>query len=167
MSKTEDPHGGPWYMHFWPWFIVTLLGCTVVAGILTVILAFRGADPLVVDDYYSSGKAINQTLDADREAGLREARAAVELGDGVTVELEILGELPEGLQLELSHVTRAELDRSFELVRSAAGRYTASEVVPEGRFYATLRPAGAGSSWRLRRQVTLPAEASFAMEPSG
>ncbi len=162
-----DPHGGPWYMHFWPWFIVTLLGCTVVAGILTVILAVRGADPLVVDDYYSSGKAINQALDADREADLREARAAVQLRDGISVELEILGDMPERLQLELSHVTRAELDRSFELVQSTAGHYATSESAPEGHFYATLRPAGAGSTWRLRRKVTLSAEAHFAMEPSG
>ena len=60
--NVEPSHAGPWYRHSWPWFIVVLLSTTVVAGIATVIIAVRGADPLVADDYYRAGKAINRTL---------------------------------------------------------------------------------------------------------
>ena len=42
-------HSGPWYRHFWPWFIAILLGTTVVAGLVTVAIAVRGADALVVE----------------------------------------------------------------------------------------------------------------------
>ena len=76
-----NPYGGPWYVHFWPWFIVALLGTTVVAGLTTVYIAASGADSLVVDDYYKEGKAINRDLAQDHEAQLREAHAALAFGD--------------------------------------------------------------------------------------
>lgn len=157
---------GPWYVHSWPWFIVCLLGTTVMAGLTTVYIAVEGADSIVVDDYYKAGKAINLALERDREAALREAQATVQFDTGIEIELEILGELPAGLTLELSHVTRKELDRRFELERTAEGRYAAAAVVPEGRYYATLRPLD-GGTWRLRRRVQLPVEGAAVWEPSG
>lgn len=164
---TNPEHGGPWYHHFWPWFIVTLLGSTVVAGVTTVFIAVLGADSLVADDYYRDGKAINQTFAADREAVLREAVARVRVDDHISVSLEILGEAPGALELELSHVTRAERDRRLRLQRGADGSYTTSEAPPVGRFYATLRPSGVGATWRLRRLVELPGERVFLLEPAG
>ena len=166
-APAQDPHGGPWYHHFWPWFIVVLLGTTVVAGISTVVIAVRGADSLVADDYYREGKAINQSFAADREAALREASARVEIGERVSVSLDILGEYPPALLLELSHVTRAAQDRSLRLERSASGGYVGLETAPDGSYYATLRPASEGASWRLRRRIDLPAQRRFSLEPSG
>ncbi len=163
----DNPYGGPWYVHFWPWFIVILLGTTVVAGLTTVYIAVSGADALVVDNYYKKGKAINRALAGDQEAALREARAEVRFEDGVVIELVILGDLPDRLRLDLSHVTRADFDRSFELERTETGGYAAVGDVPDGRFYATLRPAGDDATWRLRRRVSLPMDERFEMEPSG
>ena len=34
----------PWYHHFWPWFIVALLGSAVTASLVTVVIAYRHAD---------------------------------------------------------------------------------------------------------------------------
>lgn len=169
---TNDPNqGGPWYQYFWPWFIVILLGTTVVAGISTVYIAISGADPLVNDDYYSEGKAINRTFEAEQEASIREATARVSTGEGVAIRLDILGEAPAALELELSHVTHAERDVLLHLERVADGSYHAREDLPTGGFYATLRPAGKGTSWRLRRRVQLPYEGEFLfdsnVEPSG
>lgn len=161
----EASEGGPWYRHSWPWFIVILLGTTVVAGISTVFIAVRGADPLVADNYYRDGKAINRTLAADREATLREVVARVQPAGPVALELEILGEAPASLRLELSHVTRAELDRSLRLNRTADGSYAGSESLPEGVFYLTLMPDDAGASWRLRRRIALPTDAVLVLEP--
>lgn len=155
---------GPWYHYFWPWFIVVLLGSTVVAGIATAIIAIRGADPLVVDDYYRVGQAINRTIAADREAELREAVAHLRLNGEVSVALEILGDAPSGLELDLSHVTRAELDQHFVLDRIEGGRYVAKAQPLAGRFYATLRPAGKNPAWRLRQRIELPADRSFVLE---
>lgn len=163
--RAELRQAGPWYQHFWPWFIVLLLGSTVVAGISTVFIAFRGADSLVADDYYREGKAINRTLAADREAALREAHARVRSSDPATVSLEIVGDLPPSLALEFSHVTRSERDRRIEFEHLGEGNYRASEALPDGAFYLTLRPSGETSSWRLRRRVELPSQESFELEP--
>ena len=165
----ELTDSGPWYHYFWPWFMVVLLGSTVVAGISTVFIAVRGADPLVADDYYRDGKAINQTFAADREAALREARARVRVGDGVSIELDILGALPTELELELSHVTLSKYDRRLRLLPASKGTYTTSETLPEGLFYVTLHPAGERAPWRLRRRVDLPSsrEFLFELEPTG
>jgi hypothetical protein len=136
-----------------------------VAGLSTVFIAVRGADSLVADDYYREGKAINRALAADREAALREAHALVRTSDPATVNLEIIGELPASLELEFSHVTRAERDRSLQLTHLGDGKYRAKGALPEGAFYLTLRPAGASASWRLRRRIELPSAESFALEP--
>jgi len=164
---TDASQAGPWYRHSWPWFIVILLSTTVVSGIATVVIAVRGADPLVTEDSYRKGQSINQTLAADHEAALREAAAQVTLDGGVTVALNILGEFPAALELDLSHVTRTELDRRLHLERAPDGRYASAENLPAGRFYATLRPAGEGATWRLRSRVELPEDRSFRMEPGG
>jgi hypothetical protein len=160
----ERLDSGPWYHYFWPWFIVVLLGSTVVAGISTVFIAVRGADPLVADDYYRDGKAINRTFAADREAVLREAHARVRIDDGVSIELEILGELPEELTLELSHVTLSKLDRRLRLQPTSTGHYATSAAPPAGPFYLSLHPAGEQASWRLRRRVDLPSGRDFLFE---
>jgi hypothetical protein len=34
----------PWYRHFWPWFVIGLLGSAVAGSLVTVALAFRLGD---------------------------------------------------------------------------------------------------------------------------
>lgn len=165
MNAIERSIEGPWYLHFWPWFIVVLLGLTVVSGVWTVVIAFCGADSLVVDDYYREGRAINQSFAADHEARLREARAEIRVGGRISAALEILGAPPDALQLELSHITREDRDLRFLLERSPSGEYASAAELPVGHFYATLRPAGDSLAWRLRRRIELPDDSAFVMEP--
>ena len=40
MSHSETSSSGPWYRHFWPWFVVGLLGVSMVASLATVVVAF-------------------------------------------------------------------------------------------------------------------------------
>lgn len=44
MMKTSAVVPSPWYQHFWPWFIVLLLGISVIASLYTVSLAYRLGD---------------------------------------------------------------------------------------------------------------------------
>jgi len=37
----------PWYRHFWPWFIIALLGSGVSASLYTVYLAMTTAEPVL------------------------------------------------------------------------------------------------------------------------
>ncbi|MFT5442493.1 MAG: hypothetical protein ACI8W3_001537 [Myxococcota bacterium] len=184
MTPPHDPHAGPWYRHAWPWFMVILLGTTVVAGISTVFIAVIGADPPVMDDYYRKGKSINRTLATDHEAELREASARLSFDAGVagrltgkpsrqvSVVLEILGDEPASLDLDLSHITIAELDVRFRLERNSEGVYVTSGggmsgALPLGQFYATLRPSGSDAAWRLRKRIVLPSGRPIQFGTSG
>ncbi|MDH3430182.1 MAG: FixH family protein [Gammaproteobacteria bacterium] len=37
----------PWYHHFWPWFVIVLLGSSVSASLYTVYLAMSTAEPVI------------------------------------------------------------------------------------------------------------------------
>ena len=62
--KTLLPGGDtlPWYRQFWPWFLIALPACVVIAAIATALIASRHADDLVADSYYKDGLAINRRL---------------------------------------------------------------------------------------------------------
>lgn len=45
-----------WYHHFWPWFIVILLGVSVVASLSTVVIAYGLGDLAVAEASVSSNQ---------------------------------------------------------------------------------------------------------------
>ena len=52
-QQNTDPVPGqdlPWYRQFWPWFIIALPACAVIAGFITLWLAVSRPDYLVVDE---------------------------------------------------------------------------------------------------------------------
>jgi hypothetical protein len=70
----SDKKPDPWYKQGWPWFLIALPATAVVAGTITMVIAVRTWDGLVVDDYYKEGKAIVQTIERTeraRELGLK------------------------------------------------------------------------------------------------
>ncbi|HEY8384782.1 MAG TPA: FixH family protein, partial [Porticoccaceae bacterium] len=76
----------PWYRQFWPWFLITLPGIVVIAALYTVYIAFTHADAVVVDDYYTQGRAINASLALAERA--RELDLAADVAvDAVTGEV--------------------------------------------------------------------------------
>ena len=44
MSHERVGPGEPWYRYFWPWFLVGLLGVSVVGSLVTVAIAYRHGD---------------------------------------------------------------------------------------------------------------------------
>ena len=38
--STPTTQSSPWFHHFWPWFIVLLLGISVIASLYTVSIAY-------------------------------------------------------------------------------------------------------------------------------
>ena len=52
-QQNTDPAPGqdlPWYRQFWPWFIIALPACAVIASFITLWLAVSRPDYLVVDE---------------------------------------------------------------------------------------------------------------------
>lgn len=156
-QTTEEP----WYKQFWPWFIFLLPASVVVAGVITVIIAFNNADSLVADDYYKKGLGINQTLAEDSAATDLAATATIEI-DALTgeVRVQLSGEFsvpPKDLVLEWIHPTSQQQDISMSLQATptkAYGGQLKSSV--SGRWYLELS-SQQPVAWRLKSEVILDA----------
>jgi hypothetical protein len=42
-----DEQTKPWYRHFWPWFIIVLIGSAVSASLFMVYLATSTSEPVL------------------------------------------------------------------------------------------------------------------------
>lgn len=157
----------PWYRHRWPWYIIGLLAIGVFGSGILVIAAIDHKDPLVVDDYYKEGLAINRTLDRQRAArrmGL-EARAAFDPNQGI-LRLYTSAKIPVNahmLQLHFVHATLANQDYTVDLIQEEKNVYLARlKSLKPGNWDMMLEPKD--KSWRLDAHVQLPAQ-SWRLEP--
>jgi uncharacterized protein len=145
----------PWYRQFWPWFLIMLPASVVVAGLTTVYIAHKGADDLVVDEYYKDGLAINRQL-AKKELATAAGIAAELEFSAHSVAVTITGELAaEKLNLTLSHPLEADRDFLVELTRVEPGFYAGIlEQAIFSRWHWTLENQEE-PRWRLDGSVTL------------
>lgn len=165
MAKTAKDTG-PWYREPWPWLLMAGPAVVIVAGFVTLYLAVKTEDGLVVDDYYRQGLAINATLDREERAralGLSATLAFSPQRDGVQVRLAGSAVRPARLRLRLVHPTRAGRDQSAMLVPALAGGYTAMlKPVGPGTWQVVIEDDVAG--WRLAGTL-LPAEDRLELRP--
>jgi len=165
----DRPHHPPlpWYRHFWPWFIVGMLASAVLASLASLAIALVHADPVVRDDWYRDGTAINRRIERDlaaRRLGIAGSLSVDEVRHELRLDLGGDGLEPlQEVRLELSHATRAERDRGVVLGRSDDGSFRAAFEAPgSGSWYATLTPVLHGApgaeaaDWRLSRRLELP-----------
>jgi len=140
-----------WMKEPWPWIVMTPPAVAVVAGLATVWIAVKGADPLVVDDYYKQGLAINRVIAKEERAHALGIEAEVEV-TGARLQVRLEGARPEAIFVRLVHHTRAGLDQRLRLPRAAGGY--AADIVPlaPGRWHVYIEdPRGA---WRVVREVS-------------
>lgn len=86
MNRPKPTDTKPWYQHFWPVFIVGIMGIVIIACLFMVKLAVDHPDPVVDGDYYKQGLTINQRLPdevldkarAEQAAHQRDAKEAIE-----------------------------------------------------------------------------------------
>jgi hypothetical protein len=149
------------------WLLILLPASSVVAGLATVVLAFRVFDGVVVDDYYARGKAINRVLERDRAASERALAAEIET-DPETGRLEVrlvaaVGPLPARLDLSFLHATVGGRDRRVQLERVADGAYRGRvEPLARGRYHVQLETR----DWRLVGEIASPAETACRLAPA-
>lgn len=157
-----------WYKQFWPWALIALPAVVIVASVITIVIAVRSADSLVVDDYYKQGLGINLALAAQQEAARLQLYARANIsGSPPALNLSLRGELttpPAELILLLAHPARAEQDIKLILVRSPDGVYSsqwpaALQAAPAVRWRAVLQ--NMDHSWTISTDISLPDETQF------
>lgn len=166
--RHDEPLAKPWYREPWVWFLAAGPIAVILAGIVTVWLAVRSDDGLVVDDYYKQGLAINQTLGRDRAAaafGMRATLAFLPGQGGVRVQLGG-GRAPAALRLRISHPTRAGRDQLVVLAAAGAGAYHGTIAPLEaGRWLVLLEDMD--KSWRLMGEWQAPGQNTITLAPAG
>jgi len=155
MSQTQKQgqslFSRPWYRQVWPWLLIAGPGTVLIAGAITMWLAFSGADGVVAEDYYKRGLAINRQLAREEAARTQGIAATVELNDE-RIRVQLSGAAPEALFVHLAHATRAGHDVRLRLTRDATGAYEAPlEPLPKGRWRIVIEdPRG---TWRINREA--------------
>ena len=156
----------PWYREPWPWILMSVPAAAVVASFVALYFAVSRADPLVADNYYKEGLAINRVIDRDRMASARGYRANVMVGsEGTRVRIQLTGDgaKPQALRLTFVHPTKAGLDRTVTARQIQPGWYEADiELAPAAHWYVQLEDLE--QNWRLTGEWA-QGDASFVLAP--
>ena len=151
-TMTNEDLIKPWYKQFWPWFIMVPPATAVVAGIITVIIAFENADSLVVDDYYKSGLAINDRIHQQKNAAILGYAATLNRLPDNRLFLKFDNASPdlESVKLLWSHPFDAKKDFIILLNRQLDGSFQSkSENNLDGRWYLRL----SNDEWLLKAEI--------------
>jgi hypothetical protein len=156
----------PWYKQFWPWVLIGLPGSVVIACMVTIVIAIKTQDGIVVDDYYKQGLAINQSLERDHEAARLGLSAIARLSPEANLfELKLDGNVKPGpARLKLLHATIANLDQSIDL-DIAPSTVLRVNITPlrAGKWYVQLESEEDG--WRIIGQIKYPKRKSVRLIP--
>ena len=156
----------PWYREPWPWILMAGPAIVVVASFVTLYLAVKHADALVVDNYYQEGLAINRVLAHDHLALQRGYRADVMLNhDRTMLRVRLTGaELPPALRVHFIHPTKGGLDEVVVAREIQPGLYEGKmQLAATRRWDIDLEDSA--QTWRLTGDW-YPGDDHFALEPS-
>ena len=144
--------GAPWYRHRWPWFIMLGPATVMAATAVSVLLAVRQPDAMVVDDYYKQGKAINQDLRRDRMASaLRLSLVARYQAGRLSGRLESFGRpMLAPFQIRLAHPTQPLKDRVLDALPDRHGNLDLALPALEMTHWQVV-VEDEGRQWRLAR----------------
>jgi len=158
-----------WFQQPYVWMLISIPATSVVLSMVFLYLAINGRDPMVVDDYYKKGRAINEVLSRDKRAAELGLTAAMDINNRTNkILLEFRANnkltLPEILELKITHATRGELDETVRLYRSQPGLYQGqlpAQGLQAGKWYLELGT----KQWRVTKKITLPNEKKIMFQP--
>ena len=167
---TTLPPGAPWYRHRWPWFIMLGPVAVMLATAVTVGLALRQPDAMVVDDYYKQGKAINQDLRRDRVATslklVLEARLDAQAGTLAGRLLSFGRPMMAPFRIQLAHPTQPHKDLVLEALPDDYGNFSVGVPALEMTHWQVV-VEGEGRQWRLARSWSPGKDAGLKIAADG
>ena len=148
MNASNDEIILPWYRQFWFWFVFGPLIFIIIMCGFTVSIALKGADDVIIDNYYKEGYAINQALEQDKHAQelglsgeLHFDRASGEILLSIANAPVDATLMPEQLLLLMGHPVKAAKDQVIMLTAIAPGKYRGELLAePDYSWYLTLYP---------------------------
>ncbi|MDM8545485.1 FixH family protein [Candidatus Venteria ishoeyi] len=129
--STENTQPRPWYREPYVWMIIFFPFLAVLAGSITIWIAIKSDDGLVVDDYYKRGLELNRSFARDKAASQYGIGGVLHLSPNtLKARLYLRSDasyaLPEKLNLSFTHHTRTGFDQSIELTQTDKGIYDAA-----------------------------------------
>ena len=157
--ETKNYEGQHWTKNPMVWLVLFFPSLAVVAGIITVIIAVKTDDGLVVDEYYKKGLEINQVIKHDQLAKKYGISALVDTNSQTGEIIISLSstqnfELPSSLSFKLVHRTIAGHDQKTIVSRIAGSKEYRGYIKPpiiEGRWTIILSEE---DLWRIRTDFT-------------
>jgi hypothetical protein len=157
---------GPWYAHRWPWLLMLGPVAVIIGGSFASYLAITRPDAMVVDDYYTQGKAINQDLRRDRVAAAMKLsfEARYDPASGTLAgSIEAAGQpLATPLHIYLAHPTQPAKDLQLLVQPDAAGRFSVPMPMLERTRWQVV-VEGPRREWRLAHSWSWPRQHTVAI----
>lgn len=154
----DESHSRPWYREPYVWMLIAFPLAAVIAGIITIIIAVKSDDGLVVDDYYKRGLEINRTLERDRTATRYALKGAIQYRkDSGQIRIVLTANrqfpYPEKLNVSILNASRKGMDQQAVFDRMADGAYlTSVPTLHRGKWHILIE----GQDWRLLEVLTVP-----------
>lgn len=155
----------PWYKQPYVWLVAGIPVAAIGFSLSFVYIAVTHQDPVVRDDWYQDGKAINQDLARSDKALALGLAADIRLDSDtgevmMTVTSASHAALPDILHLDLVHATQNTRDQHLVMHRAHDGRYLGQLTrLPEGTFQVELSTR----DWRLTGTRRLPDGEGFTL----
>lgn len=145
------------------WLVAAIPVAAVIATVALLVTASRssGTDDAVADDVRRTAQVQVADLNPDARARQLKLSAIVRIGKDVVEVLPVNGEFDRSapLTLSLQHPSRAELDRTLELVPASTGWRSDATLELNHDWNVQLVPAG--RAWRLQGRWNARQQATY------
>ncbi|MDG3088138.1 FixH family protein [Vibrio hannami] len=154
----------PWYKQFWPWFLIALPLCVVIASLTTFAIFSKNSVNLVAEDYYKKGKAISVDLSRVNAANGLKIKASVHTEENQIVIDFDKGELNHHPALNVIFTHRTLPNQDFQVLLSSDAngvyRHTLDKALT-GPWFVELEPHT--REWLVQGKVTFPSSSPTAL----
>jgi len=167
-KQLTDTDIEPWYKQGWPWALIAIPALTIIAGIITIQIAFDSDDSLVKDNYYKEGLAINSNIERTELAQKLALVAKIEIDletKLIHVNLSSLEKLPSQITLRFSHPTLESKDQNFVLESLSGGDFVA-ELTSLEESYWHVSIEDESETWLLKFRWLYPTKTSILIDTS-